>query len=154
MAREETIQQYIDRSVPPDPQFPRLSRVGSISPVDREVLQWILHQPHPLSSGFVIMRMYRRPTGIKIYSVSDNGQMGLLNFLPIAQVSLTEEIMGPPILLAEIAACEAGEDDKEEIDDPEEPEGEDDPEDGEEVDRPTPAPQAAPPATSNGPAAS
>jgi hypothetical protein len=75
-----------------------------------------------------------------------------LNFLPIAQVSLTEEIMGPPILLAEIAACEAGEDDKEEIDDPEEPEGEDDPEDGEEVDRPTPAP--SPPATSNGPAAS
>lgn len=149
MAREETIQQYIDRSVPPDPQFPRVSRVGSISPVDREVVQWIMHQPHPLSPGFTVMRMYRRATGIKIYSVRDDGQMGLLNFLPIAQVSLTEEVMAPPVLLAEIATCEAGEDDKEDLD-PDDDDDDDDPDDTE-----TPAPQeTTPPAASSGPAPS
>jgi hypothetical protein len=154
MAREETIQQYIDRSVPPDPQFPRLSRVGSISPVGREVVQWMLHQPHPLSPGFTVTRMYRRPTGIKIYSASDNGQMGLLNFLPIGQVSLTEEIMGPPVLLAEIAACEAGEDDKEDLDPIDDPDPDDEPDDADDQDRQTPVPQEVkPPATSNGPAA-
>lgn len=146
MAREETIQQYIDRSVPPDPQFPRLSRVGSVSPIGREVVQWVLHHPHPLSPGFSVMRMYRRPTGIKIYSASDDGQMGLLNFLPIAQVSITEEIMAPPVLLAEIATCEAGEDDKEDLDPVDDPDDDDDPDDTE-----TPTPQEPAP---SGPAPS
>lgn len=154
----ESIRTEIDRVVPPDRRFPLVNRVGSKDPITGEFVQWILHKVHPFSPGFTIMRMYRRPTGVKVYSAADDGQFGLLNFLPREQVSLTEEFMRPDVLIAELAACEAGEDDKEDDDpDPDAPDDEPDdgdPEDGEDVDRPTPVPKTTAPTTSNGPTVS
>lgn len=143
----DSVQAEIDKLVPPDKNFPLLNRVGSIDPVSRQLVQWILHKEHPLSPGFTVMRMYRRPTGIKIYSVLGDGTVGMLNFLPREQVSLTEELMRPDTLIQELASCEAGEDEKEQDDD------DDDLDDGDpdEADRPTPVPEAT---TSNGPAVS
>ena len=146
----ESVQDEIDKLVPPDKNFPLVNRVASIDPMSASIVQWILHKEHPLSPGFAIMRMYRRLTGVKIYSVRNDGAVGMLNFLPREQVRLTEELMHPNTLVAELAACEAGEDEKEPDEDDDDP----DDEDTEEGDRATPVPGAAEPTTSNGPAVS
>lgn len=129
--------QLIDQQVPPDLEYPRINRVAAIAPVavdnsvgivlnalGQRMIQWTTQAANPLAPGLTVVRMFRRSNGIKVYSVSNDGKIGILHFIPISQVLLTEEAMGPKILLAELEACELLEDENppDPDDDPNDPE--------------------------------
>ncbi len=135
--------QAIDKEVPADLRFPRLFQVTSMAPVaateeigvpmdalGRRMISWVHHKPHPLLAEFTIVRMFKRADGLKIYSVSNDGKKAMLNFLPSGQVLGVSYFMEPPVLLDELAACEAGEDEGHDDDDDDDPDEPDAPEQG------------------------
>lgn len=131
VAQGGTVQDFIDREVPPDMRFPRLFRVVTMSPISddgvgevlnaigQKVIRWVVKRAHPLSPNSTVLRMYRQPDGVAIYSVTTDGKNGVMNFLPREQVLMTEEVMSPQVLLDELQDREL-ELSKEPVDDPDE----------------------------------
>jgi hypothetical protein len=77
-----------------------------INAIGQKVIRWVIKKAHPLSPGSVVVRMYRKPDGVMIYSVTADGKNGVVNFLPREQVLMTEEVMSPQVLLDELDSQE------------------------------------------------
>ena len=127
------------RALPP-PQFPMLTRVisnalfpepvrdargvvVSTKSIDVcEPITWAVSQAHPLVPNMKVVRMFVDRGGVEIYSVSDDGQNGMRNLIPMHWVRFVEETMPPEVFVEELDAAEAGE-----TDDDDDPDDEPDP---------------------------
>lgn len=113
---------------PPNPDAPMVTRVVTDAlfpePVPRgprgesllppgfpraeEPLTWLVGQKHPLDENITIVRMFRTPEGVEVYSFGyDNG---IRSFLPVHQVRFIEEAMPIDMFIEELAAAERGDD--------------------------------------------
>lgn len=92
---------------------------------DRTIV-WQIKEPHPLTKGVRVVRMFITDDGVEVYSVSDDGSAGVRNLVPMAFVRLTEELMTPNVLINELVEAEednVGGLDDDDDEEEEEPEG-------------------------------
>ena len=87
-----------------------------------EPITWAVSQAHPLVPNMKVVRMFVDRGGVEIYSVSDDGQNGMRNLIPMHWVRFVEETMPPEVFVEELDAAEAGE-----TDDDDDPDDEPDP---------------------------
>lgn len=104
----------------PNPNVPLLNRVVS-SPIFKEqsdALMWKVGEDHPMASGWKIVRMFLDGAGVEVYALPPSNGSGHFtrNFIPIASVRFTEEIMSVEVFVEELTAAE--EEDADDDDDP------------------------------------
>lgn len=70
-------------------------------------ISWIVGQPHPLTSELKVIRMFKVPEGIEVYSVSNDLKSGVRNTIPQHLVRLVNESMPLDVFRDELEAAEA-----------------------------------------------
>ena len=94
----------------PPPRPPMTTRVFSLGIEDNGIVEWSVDKPHPLVSGFQVVRMFPLDDGgVEVYAVSTAG--AVRHRLAASRVLFTEEVMPHDVLAEEIAASEGDDDD-------------------------------------------
>ncbi len=109
-------QPKVFRLPPPNPHAPLLNRVIS-NPLFNEqpdALTWKIGDDHPLAGGWKVVRMFLDPAaGVEIYAIPPPDKSGHFtrNFIPIASVRFTEEVMAVDVFVEELTVAEEDDDD-------------------------------------------
>lgn len=69
-----------------------------------EPITWVVSKAHPLIAGMKVMRMFvdEDSGDIKIFSVSDDSKVGMVNEVPSGQVRLIEKAMPLEVFVEEL----------------------------------------------------
>lgn len=103
----------------PEPKPPVVVKFVSRSIFSNEgkEITWVFGQPHPITKGALITRMFMSEDGsMRVFSVPAPGVQGdcTIDTIPADQVKIVQEIMSMEVFLDELAAAEGYDDDEDE----------------------------------------
>lgn len=99
----------------PPPGFPMLMVMFTDNLVPDNngsaAILWNVSKPHPFVPDMKVMRMFVDRGGVEVYSVSDDGKIGMRDLVPMDRVRLIQEAMPLDVFIDELALAESGDED-------------------------------------------